>query len=123
LRKVRETRRHPLSATYVPNLSRGAIRTRPIQEYCEALRPTHADTHYRLGFALGQKADLDGAIQEYRKALRLNPAHADTHYRLGAALDQNAELDGAIQEFREMLRLDPGHTIATKLLRALGPTP
>ena len=39
--------------------------------------------HYSLANALYQKHDLDGAITEYRKAIRLKPEFAEAHYNLG----------------------------------------
>ena len=48
--------------------------------------------HYNLGVALGSKGDLDGAIAEYREALRLNPNNDEAHVNLGVALGQQGRL-------------------------------
>ncbi len=66
-----------------------------------------AGTHVYLGDVLCEKGDWDGAIQEYREALRLGLGHDEVHVCLGLALRQKGDLDGAIQEFREGLRLSP----------------
>ncbi len=39
----------------------------------EKLNTADADAHTNLGNALGKKGDLEGAITEYRTALRLAP--------------------------------------------------
>jgi len=72
--------------------------------------PTAADTstaHVVKGDALMAKNDLDGAIGEYRRALRMNPRNAQAHYQIGFVLKTKGDLDGAIAEYREAIRLDP----------------
>jgi len=56
---------------------------------------------------LGQKGDRDGAIAEYREALRLNPANHLAHYDLGVALEKKGDRQGALQEYRAAYQLDP----------------
>ena len=43
--------------------------------------PDDAAAHVNLGNALDHKGDLDGAIAEYREALRLNPKDVVAHYQ------------------------------------------
>jgi len=50
---------------------------------------------------------LNGAIAEYREALRLKPTDADTHYFLGIALERNDDAQGALNEVRRALKLQP----------------
>jgi Flp pilus assembly protein TadD len=64
--------------------------------------------------ALGHKGDRDGAIAEYREALRLNPnndvAHfflGEAHNKLGVALEQKGDRQGALEEYRAAHMLDP----------------
>ncbi len=70
--------------------------------------------HRHLANALygGGKGDVQGAIAEYREALRLNPNDRDAHYALGNALLKKDDLDGAIAEYREALRIDSGYWFA-----------
>ena len=68
----------------------------------------NAAAHFNRGNALSDKGDLDGAIAEYRKALRLRPNYFDAHYLLGNALYAKGD-EGAIAEFREVLRLQPDY--------------
>ena len=58
---------------------------------------------------LQPKGDLEGAISEYRTALRLQPDVPQTHYNLGNALYAKADLDGAITEWRTTLHLPAVH--------------
>jgi tetratricopeptide (TPR) repeat protein len=72
-----------------------------------AIRPGSAVGHYNLGNALYAKKDLDGAIKEYQKAIKLDPKYASPHNNLGVALHEKKELDGAIQEYKKAIELDP----------------
>ena len=64
--------------------------------------------HFRTAVALEHKSDVDGAISEYRLAIRDTPNHADSHYNLGRLLEMaKRDHDAAIAEFREALRLRP----------------
>lgn len=74
--------------------------------------PNNDRTHASLGWALANKGDLDGAVAEYREALRLNPDNGNAHYLLGLALGKKGDWDGAMAECREALRLDPNNAIA-----------
>ncbi len=67
-----------------------------------------AEVHKKLGLALYDKHDWDGAIAEYRQVLRLKPDYAEAHYDLGRALARKGDSEGAIAEFREAIRLKPG---------------
>ena len=71
-----------------------------------------AVTHLDRGNALLDQGDLDGAIAEYREALRLKPDYANVHNNLGVALKGKGGLDGAIAEYREALRLKPDYADA-----------
>jgi tetratricopeptide (TPR) repeat protein len=57
--------------------------------------------------ALGDKGDLDGAVDEYRANLRLQPANAKAHADLGGILDKKGDIEEAIAEYREAVRLKP----------------
>src|SRR6267378_744926 len=77
--------------------------------------PTGADTstaHVVKGDALMAKNDLDGAIGEYRRALRMNPRNAQAHYQIGFVMKTKGDLDGAIAEYRQAIRLKPDLALA-----------
>ncbi len=65
-----------------------------------------AKAHFDRGMALGDKGDLNGAITEFREAIRLKPDYAEAHYNLGVAFAHKGDLDGAIAELREAIRFD-----------------
>ena len=65
------------------------------------------EQHFELGFTLQNIGDLQGAIAEYRAALRLNPSHANAHYNLGVVLQDMGKPTEAAKEFRESLRFLP----------------
>lgn len=68
--------------------------------------------HNTLGTALHHKGNLDEAIGEFQKALKLDPDYADAHDNLGATLYVKGNLDGAIREFQEALKLKPDYANA-----------
>jgi tetratricopeptide (TPR) repeat protein len=63
-----------------------------------------------LGNALRTKGDLDGAIAQFREAIRLDPKYVWNRINLGNALRKKGDLDGAIAQFGEAIRLDPKST-------------
>ncbi len=67
------------------------------------------DTHYvRAGDAyLAADDDVDGAVQEYRKALEVNPANAVAHSNLGGLLVNQGQIDEGVAHLLEAIRLDP----------------
>jgi tetratricopeptide (TPR) repeat protein len=69
-------------------------------------KPNDAKAHLDRGIALYQKGDLDGAIAEYREAIRLKPVLADAHYNFGLALEAKGEKQAALEEYRKASELD-----------------
>jgi len=67
----------------------------------------NAMAHCNLGTALKAKGDLDGAIAEYRAALRLQPDNSVAHYDLGRVLWTKGDREAAFKEFRTAHRLAP----------------
>ena len=51
--------------------------------------------------------DLDGAISQFRTAIRVMPSYALAHYELGLALSQKGLKDEASGEYRKAAELDP----------------
>jgi spermidine synthase len=87
--------------------------------YLGAVVPEVADVHNQLGIALASKGQLDGAILEFREALRLEPDSAQTHWHLGAALADRGALDEAAGHLRRSVELDPSNEDARHDLTAL----
>ena len=69
--------------------------------------------HFQSAEALEHKGDVDGAIAEYRLAIKDTQNHSDSHYNLGRLLE-TAKHDhkGAISEYREALRIRPNDSDA-----------
>jgi len=51
--------------------------------------------------------DVDGAVSQFRNAVRLSPSFAAAHYQLGMALTQKGQKDEAMAEFKRASDLDP----------------
>jgi len=69
--------------------------------------PENAAAHCDLGSELKAKGDLEGAIAEYRAALRLQPDNAAAHYDLGRVLWMKGDREAAFEEFHAAYRLAP----------------
>ena len=61
---------------------------------CRCQQPDFPDTHLNLGITLELKGDLDGAIAEYRQALRLKPDFPGAKNNLAIALRLKGGVDG-----------------------------
>jgi tetratricopeptide (TPR) repeat protein len=55
--------------------------------------------------------DVDGAIAQFRSAIRSEPKYAAAHYQLGLALRQQGQRDEAKKEFEKAVELDPHLTV------------
>jgi tetratricopeptide (TPR) repeat protein len=96
-----------LGKSYPLNQREGAEeRVRWFQAAVAAV-PLNGAAHNNLGLALRDKGDLDGAIAEYREAIRLDPKYAAPHNNLCDPLWKKGDLDRAIAECQEAIRLDP----------------
>lgn len=69
--------------------------------------PDAQEPRLTLGRTLFQLGDTDGAIDEYRTALRFHPTVAQAHLDLGTALMAKQDWRGATAELQEAVRLDP----------------
>ena len=57
-----------------------------------------------LGSVLGALWDLDGAIDQHLKAIRIRPTCSDAHYHLGWAYEKKGETNKAIRHYAESAR-------------------
>ncbi|HVP10947.1 MAG TPA: tetratricopeptide repeat protein [Phycisphaerae bacterium] len=53
--------------------------------------------------------DVDGAIRQYRKALKLNPSNAVAHSNLGGLLVTQGAIKEGVPHLEEAIRLDPAN--------------
>ncbi|MCG8407148.1 MAG: tetratricopeptide repeat protein [Phycisphaerales bacterium] len=71
-----------------------------------------AVTACERGNQLAAQKLIDGAIQAYREALRIDPTYVEAHVNLGVMLSRKGQLDEAIGEYRTALRTEPNHARA-----------
>jgi tetratricopeptide (TPR) repeat protein len=72
------------------------------------LTPDDAVLHEKLGDALLERGDADGAVNEFKEAIRLGgDDDAWLHNSLGNALEKASKIQEAIQEYHHAVRLDP----------------
>jgi len=86
----------------------GRRRARSLIEQALSLNASMPRAHREMGILLQEEGDLEGAIAEYRAALRLKPGFAGAHTSLGIALYDKGDPEGAIAEFRMALSFEPG---------------
>jgi tetratricopeptide (TPR) repeat protein len=80
--------------------------------YLGAIVPESPATHNVLGLAQAQRGDLDGAIQEFRRALELDPSDAGAHWHIGAALASTGAYAEATKHLAQSVSLDPQNSQA-----------
>jgi Flp pilus assembly protein TadD len=59
------------------------------------------------GKRLLSAGDVDGAISQFRTAIRLSPGYAPAHFQLAVALSRKGQKDESQQEFSKAAELDP----------------
>lgn len=62
---------------------------------------TKASEHLDFGEKLEAKGNWDGAMAQYRKAVRLDPNNDMAHFCLAKMLEKKGDLDQAIEEYRK----------------------
>jgi tetratricopeptide (TPR) repeat protein len=77
-----------------------------------ACTPNNLIAHYNYGNALLQKGDVNGAINEYHDALKIDPHNAVARNNLGTALLQEGKPDEAINQYQQAIHDDPGYILA-----------
>ena len=73
----------------------------------------------RLGIALRRREKYKEAIEEYKKALRVEPDNEVVFYNLGRALLEDNQKSNAIKAFRKAIELNPDFNEAKEMLDKL----
>jgi protein O-mannosyl-transferase len=60
-----------------------------------------------MGTSLMKKGDLDGAINNFQEALKIEPENINAHVSMGLALGYKRNFDGAITHFRAAIKINP----------------
>jgi len=55
---------------------------------------------------------FDAAINNYKKALRINPYYADAYSNMGNVLKDKGDLEGAIENYKQALKIKPDYAQA-----------
>lgn len=93
--------------------------SRTLWEYVTRKEPTGVLPHNNLGTVYLAERLYDGAIAEFREAVRLRPGYLISHYNLGNAYKASGMLDAAIEEYRTAIRLKPDLPLVHNDLGAL----
>jgi Flp pilus assembly protein TadD len=80
------------------------------------LTPDDWRVHALMGNTLWRQNNLEGALEEFRTAVRLAPLMAEVHYFIAGVLIQQGNRDEAVREYRETLRLNPRFSDARSAL-------
>ena len=77
-----------------------------------ALDPKLYQAHYLRGNALMNSNDVDGAMGEYREAIRLQPGQPRTYFQLALALRAKQDEAGEEGVLQQLLATDPQYAMA-----------
>ena len=64
------------------------------------------------GDKLYENGNLQGAIDEYKRALEMDPSNINVHNSLGVCYGLQCEYESALEEFKKVASLDPGEYMA-----------
>jgi tetratricopeptide (TPR) repeat protein len=93
----RVARRAPVLVTLVLILALATVASlRPIARY-----------YNNRGVQLQQMGDLEGAIQDYKKAIAVRSSYAEAHYNLGDSYEDLQDFDKARDEYQRAVESDP----------------
>jgi tetratricopeptide (TPR) repeat protein len=69
-------------------------------------QPHFPDVHNRAGLCKGMLGDLEGALDEFEKALELAPTYAEAHFNRAIVMNELGRHEEAAQSFRRAQELD-----------------
>jgi len=81
--------------------------TEGLWSYAALVAPESDIVHYNLGLTLEKRGDFEGAVQNYRQALKTNPASSDVNYNLAGLLARGGESEEAIRHYQRALETEP----------------
>ena len=66
---------------------------------------------------MSEMGPVNGALQDYTEAIRLEPDNADAFLNRGIARADKGDVDGALQDYTEAIRLKPDDAEANRRRR------
>ena len=72
-----------------------------------ALKPNHADAHYRLGLLFEAQGNA-AALREYDQAVAIAPGLSDARRRLADLAARSGDWTAAVTQYRNLLAWSPG---------------
>ena len=94
--------------------TRAVIRKMLVREGSEpkmSERELLADSAFHQGYFLLRLGQIDGAIEAYSLAVKLNPLDADAYNNRGIAYDSKGEYGLAIKDFNQAMQLNPSDAV------------
>ena len=86
--------------------------TQVIERGKQESRETRAPAYTNRGIAYEKKGEVDRAIADYNKAIKLSPKLAAAYYNRGLAYEKKGESDRAIADYNKAIALDPNDAAA-----------
>jgi tetratricopeptide (TPR) repeat protein len=71
--------------------------------------PDNPFTRLNLGIALYMLGDAEGALEQYREAVRLSPRQARAHFGIGVLMEARGRDREAVDAFASAVQFDPGY--------------
>ena len=69
--------------------------------------PSGQNIHNNLGDVYARQGDLNRAVEEFKKAIKINPNYADAYHNLANTYQQMGQTDAAIEYYKKALELNP----------------
>lgn len=79
---------------------------------CDSSHSPEADDYCTKGVAKADKGDLDGAIEDFTMAIKLDPNEATAYNNRGFAKYEKGDCDNAIPDFDMAIKLKPNYAKA-----------
>ena len=84
------------------------------KNFLSAINRDRDNTQYRFmyGVACKKNDDLNTAIRELKKVLKLDPKHANAHFELGQSFRLKQKAEEAMNHYKSCVKYNPRHATA-----------